>query len=143
MSLQTEEKDGFIKIIDPERDIQDMHYYGDKVRAIYIGMSVFMLVMSPFIQNRLPFPTFLTVFGVLFLTMVAGLISPKAKWIVILNFIVSITALIIFGKESMVTYKNSLKDIFFLGNLLLSIASIFAVYYSSKTLRGLLLYKEK
>ncbi|KND48152.1 MAG: hypothetical protein AB201_00965 [Parcubacteria bacterium C7867-006] len=142
MTLETEEVNGVIRIKNPDEDLKEMHYYGDRVRMLYIGMSVILLVMSPFVQNRLPYPALLSIFAVLFLTMVAGLISPKAKAIIILNFLVSVTAIIVFGKEAIVSYSHNLSDIFFWGNVVLSVASIFALYYSSKTLRGVLLYKK-
>ena len=141
MNIETEEIDGVIRIKNPAEDIKQMHYYGDKVRIIYICMSVIMLVMSPFVQNRLPFPAFLSIFAVLFFTMIAGLISPRAKLIIILNFIVAIAAVIVFGMESISSYTNTFNDVFFIGNVFLAVASVFALYYSSKTLRGSMLYK--
>ncbi len=67
MVLETEEVDGVIRIIDPDRELRDMHYYGDRVRSIYVGMALAMLALSPFVQGRLPFPAFLSIFAVIML----------------------------------------------------------------------------
>lgn len=141
MTIETEEVNGVLRIVDLDRELKDMHYYGDRVRSIYVGMAVLMLAMSPFVQDRLPFPALLSVFAVVVLTIVAGLITPKTITVIVLNFLVSIASVVVFGKEAILTYSRNYKDIFFIGNFILSIASLFALYYSSKTLRGSFLYK--
>ncbi len=142
MEIETEEVGNMIRIKDPKREVKNMHYYGDKIRVLYIVMSFIMLVASPFVKNLLPFPAFLSIFGFLLLTIIAGIINPKTKTIIILNFIVSIILVIVFGKEAIVTYKGDIKNVFFLLNFILSIGSLFALYYSSKTVRGVMLYKD-
>lgn len=141
MEIETEEVGNMIRIKDPKREVKDMHYYGDKVRILYITMSFVMLVSSPFVKNLLPFPAFLSIFAFLLLTIIAGVINPKTKSIIILNFIVSVILVIVFGKEAIITYDGNIKNIFFLLNFALSIGSLFALYYSSKTVRGIMLYK--
>jgi hypothetical protein len=92
--------------------------------------------MAPFFKDRIPFREHYTVLGVMILAMLAGLTNPKLRSIIILDFIASIFAFLIFGTEALVTYSQFKGDTFFFANLVLSVITIFAIYYSSKTLRG-------
>ena len=130
-----------IKIKGEQKELHIMHYHGDRVRNLFIWIAVIMLGMTPFFQDRLPIPAFLSIFGVLVFSMLAGLTNPKSRPIIIFNFIISIVALLNFGYESVVSYHNVATDTFFLLNLGLATLSLFATYFSSKTLRGYLLYQ--
>jgi hypothetical protein len=131
-----------IRIKDEEREVHIRHYYGDRVRILFILIAAIMLVTTPFLQERLPVPANISIFGVLVLAILAGFVSPRSRVIIVLNFLVSIGTLVIFGSQTIASYKISL-DLFFWGNLIMSVLSLFALYYSSKTLRGNLMYKNQ
>ncbi len=118
------------------KELESMHYYGDKVRTLFISAAIIIIIMAPFFKDRIPFKEHFTVLGVMVLAMLAGLTNPKLRSIIILDFIASLFAFLIFGTEALVTYSKYHIDTFFLANLILSIITIFAIYYSSKTLRG-------
>ncbi|MFZ2522180.1 MAG: hypothetical protein WAX44_02940 [Minisyncoccia bacterium] len=130
-----EEKIENIKVHNQSRELREIHYYGDEVRMIFLIMAVIILILTPFFKVEIPLLAYFSVFGVLILSMLAGLTSPKARSIIIFNFLVSLTSLLVFGYELIVSFDRSF-NMFFVGNLVLSILSIFAVYFSSKTLRG-------
>lgn len=138
--MTPEEKIENIRVHSREKELKEMHYYGDDVRTIFLIEAIIIIVMTPFFKNQIPLPSYFSVFGVLVLSMLAGLTSPKARPIIFLNFIVSLVSLLVFGYELLSSYSGEM-SIYFIGNFVLSIASVFAVYYSSKTLRGNLLNK--
>lgn len=130
-----EEKIENIRVHSQIKELKEMHYYGDNVRMLFLVMSLVVLVMTPFFKDQIPSPSFFSIFGVLVLSMLAGLTSPKARLIIFFNFFVSLSALLVFGYELIVSYQKT-PDLYFFSNLALSIMSVFAVYFSSKTLRG-------
>lgn len=134
--MNQEEKIENIKLHVAEKELKDMHYYGDKVRIIYIIIALIILVMTPFFKDRIPTTEYFSVLGVMVLAVFAGLTNPKSRVIIIFDFLISIFSLLVFGFEALNSYNNTYIDTFFVGNLVLAIISVFAIYYSSKTLRG-------
>ena len=129
-----------IKIKNEQKELHVMHYHGDKIRSIFLTMAIVMLLMTPFFKNRLFVPAFASVFAVLALSVLAGLTNPKSRIIIIFNFLISIGALLVFGHEAIASYDSQIKDMFFLLNLVLAGLATFAIYFSSKTLRGNILF---
>lgn len=140
--MNPEEKIENIRVTTAKKELAARHYYGDKVRTIYISIAIIILIMTPFFRDRIPFPEFLSVFGAIILSMFAGFTNPNSKMIILFDFIISISALFIFGYEMLKSFYGNIFDPFFIGNVLLSIMSLFAIYYSSKTLRGILMHKD-
>ncbi len=133
-----EEKIESIRVHNQARELREMHYYGDEVRMIFLIMAVVILIMTPFFMDQIPLPAYFSVFGVLVLSMLAGLTSPKAKPITYFNFLVSLVSLLVFGYEVIASFDKSF-SMFFVANLVLAVLSVFSVYFSSKTLRGMVL----
>jgi hypothetical protein len=119
------------------------HYYGDIVRNLYIVMAVVMLVVTPFVKDDFSFPAYFSIFAVLVLLVFAGFTNPKLKSVLIFDFLISVIALLIFGHEMILSYSEPYTRLFFITNIVLSVISIFALYFSSKTLRGNLLSKSQ
>ena len=118
-----------------ERSGASKHYYGDITRQLFVLMAFIMLVSTPFFHDRLPISASVSIIGVLVLAVVAGLTNPKLRSVIIFDFIVSLFVFLIFGVESVSSYQVSV-DSYFYANLALSIIGLFALYFSSKTLRG-------
>lgn len=139
--MEIEEKIENIRVHSKEKELRDMHYYGNTVRILYMIMALVILVMTPFFKQDIPLPAYFSVFGVMILSVLAGLTSPKTRAVIVFDFMVAVFSLLIFGYEFVTKYKNiaSIYDLFFVGNMVLSVLSVFAIYYSSKTLRGNLL----
>lgn len=119
-----------------EKELKDLHYYGDRVRIVFVIMALIMLVMTPIVKDEIPFPLYTAVFGILSLSMLAGFLRPRLTSIIAFSFLTSLVALAIFGYETIVSYQGSSIGIFFIGNTVLSVLSFVALYFSSKTLRG-------
>ena len=118
-----------------KRSLISPHYYGDTTRQIYLFMALIMLIATPFYYNKLPISAPVSVFSILILATIAGLTNPKLRSVIVFDFLVSIFMFLAFGWEAISSYKVS-ADMFFFTNLILSILSLFALYLSSKTLRG-------
>lgn len=134
--MSQEEKIENIKLRNIKNELQLKHYYGDKVRVLYLIIAIILLVMTPFFKSRIPFTEYSSIFGSIVLSVFAGFTNPVSRLVIMFNFIISLGAMIIFGTEALSSYNQNEIDMFFIGNLILALISIFVVYYSSKTLRG-------
>ena len=116
------------------------HYHGDTVRILFLVGGVIILATLPFYKNLLPIGTgFLTVFVVL-LALGAAIVNPFQRWIVFVNLIIAIVAVVLFEYVAVVGYgidKLALSII----RQILAIIFLFALYYSGKTLRAMFLHQ--
>ncbi len=135
--MQPTDKIDIIKMKNEQKEIRLMHYYGDEVRTVFLVMAVAMMFVTPFVKEELPVPAFFSVFGVIALAVLAGFTNPKTKPVIVLNFITSLGSLAIFSNEIINSYGFPHTALFFWSNVGLAMLSLFAAYYSSKTLRGL------
>lgn len=120
-----------------QKQVPVMHYHGDKVRIIYLAMAVIMLIATPLFKYKLLIvQSFAGIIAVVGIAIFAGLTNPRSRWVMVIDLMISVSAFLIFGYQTIITYTNTLNDSFFLTNLLLAVLAIFAVYFSSKTLRG-------
>lgn len=123
-----------IKEKNAKRDLIRGHYYGDTVRKLFLYIAILMLVGAAFFKEYL-MPPLITVLGVLVFALAAGITNPKQAFSVFFDFLVSLGGTLIFGYMSILTYKD-FPFLFFLVNLVLALFSLYALYLSSKTLRG-------
>ena len=116
------------------------HYYGDIVRVLFLISAIIMLIGLPAINNYLIIPTIFSVISMLILALAAGLTNPKMLWEAEINTVIAVVGFIVFETYAVIAFRQySATDKFFLSNLILSFIFMFAVYFSVKTLRGLLL----
>lgn len=120
--------------------IKIRHYYGDIVRRLFIVGALIMLVGLPFFNILLPVHVFFSILAIVIITVVAGIMNPIHKTMAIIELFVSIIALLIFEYYA-VGYFTSFGrwHPLFLINQGLAILFFAAVYFSSKTLRGILM----
>ena len=121
-----------------------MHYHGNIVRRLFLLGAVIMLVTLPFLNLSLPFPLHVSLFAILALSMVAGLTNPLKKWAVVLDQITAIIAVMLFEYYAATYYvRYSATSWEFIVNQVLAFNFLFALYYSTKTLRGKLLSRKE
>ncbi|MBI1833548.1 MAG: hypothetical protein HYR90_01855 [Candidatus Andersenbacteria bacterium] len=113
------------------------HYYGDTVRRLFVAAGIVILVALPFFNDVLPVPTFISLLALLVVNIVAGLTNPMQRWIMFFDVIVSILALLSFEYHAISRY-NDIPLALFATDQLLTIIFFFALYYSVKSLRGLM-----
>lgn len=112
------------------------HYHGDYVRFLFIAAAVLMMIMQ-FTGNS-PFATSAAlIMFVAVLAIAAGITSPTQRLIHLVNLVISLLGLVIFG--ALATQRlHSIGDFFTHDGLTGIIALIFltALYLSTRTVRG-------
>ena len=120
------------------------HYYGDLVRILFMTAAIVMAITLPFLTADLPFPFLLSIFAILIIGILAGITNPLQKWTSITDTIISVICIITFEYFAVNAYlEKSFANLFFLTNLTLAVIFIFALYYSTKTLRAMFLKNKK
>ena len=116
------------------------HYYGDIVRKLFIAGAVIMLLFLPFVLDRLPVSLFVSLLAIICFGLFAGLTNPKQIWVEVVNLIISIAAVVFFEFYAVNFYMlYDAWDLLFLAHQVLAILFFVALYYSTKTVRGMLL----
>lgn len=125
-----------------KKDTPPQHYYGDTVRRLFIFAAVVMLVGLPFFADRLSAPLVLVLFAILLVALFAGLTNPRQQWVAVLNIGISLIVLIVFEYYAIMFYAEggSFQLLFWIVQVL-AVSFLFALYFSVKMLRGMLLSK--
>lgn len=128
------------KIEEGKVDNPPSHYYGDVVRRLFLAGAILMAITLPFILEFFPTPIHISLFGIIILGLVAGLISPQQKWVIIVNFLISLGAFAVFEYFAVITYMElSITSLFFWINQVLAVIFLISLYYASKTFRGVVI----
>ena len=125
---------------EPSNDNPPPHYYGNVVRAFMMFGGVVMLVTLPFFTDIIPQPAFLSIFLILGIVILSGLLSPRHKWLSLLDTLISAAGFILFeyyAISAAETFGNG--SAFFLINQALALIFIVATYYGTKTVRSMFL----
>lgn len=118
-------------------NIPPQHYYGDLVRRFFLAAGCIMLIMLPFVQNRLPISFVLAILLILIIDVFAGITNPKWEWAVIADSVISLMGFLWYAYYSVVIYmQHTVYDVLFWINGVLAIVFFFALYFATKTLRG-------
>lgn len=121
------------------------HYYGDIVRKLFLVNSVVTFVTVPLFAHMLTHSPLIPIVAAVVFGLLAALISPAQKIVIIVSMAVSAIATTSFiylasnpaVYEHMDVHQTWLRLIY----LFLGIQCFFAFYYSVKTIRGYLLKK--
>lgn len=122
------------------------HYYGDTVRWLFMIAAIGMLLMLPAVNDIINIPAIVSVAGILILGFAAGFTNPKQLWDAGINTAISMIGFLLFETVAVWTYQQHLNTVqaewFFMANIGLGLLFLLALYFSVKTLRGLLLKDE-
>ncbi len=114
------------------------HYYGNRVRQLFFVAAGIMLIGLPFVKSELAVPEFLSIVAVVVLDFLAGLTNPKQVWVNWANTVIAGLALVIFEVFAVRAY-GARDAYFFAVNQGLALIFLIALYFNTKTLRGMLL----
>lgn len=114
------------------------HYYGYFVRRLFLTGGILILVALPFNNDILPIGIPTTTFLVVILILFAALTNHFQKWVAVVNVGTSIFAVLAFEYFAVSEY-SSVNQSLFIVRQVLAIIFLFALYYSGKTLRAMLL----
>ena len=116
------------------------HYYGDTVRQLMIAAAALMLIAAPYYTDDLSTELPFIVVGTVILVCVAALTSPWKRGVISADAIASGVGLVIFEMWALLGYSESAPLQFVLREAL-AILFLFALYFSTKTLRSMLLHQ--
>lgn len=113
------------------------HYYGDLIRK-QLFFAAFVIMLAALLDKELRnFYLFVGLFGVVGITVLAGLTSPQKKGVVIIDVLVSTVMFLIFEYYAIVEYARyeSFSDNVFFFRQLIAVVYLVSLYYSTKTMR--------
>ncbi len=116
------------------------HYYGREIRGLFVVSAIIMLLTLPIFNSLIPFNGFLSMGMIILVGFLAGLLSPLARFVVVLCTLVAMGGGLVFEYQAVSMFRagnSPLEWWFFAVNQLLAVLFFFALYYGSKTLRGI------
>lgn len=122
--------------VPPHREIP--HYHGDGVRALFVASAV-LLIVAKSTGAELPLSTFGTVVAAVVLVVAAGITNPAQRGIHWLNATLAVIGTILFGRAAVNHYSTgtSFFDTSFLFIEALALLSLVALYFTTRTIRGI------
>src|SRR3989344_6236662 len=114
------------------------HYYGDVVRQMFMVGAMIMVLSLPLVKDKIALPLFLSLIAIVGLGLAAGMTNPRQRAVIWVNTAISAFALAIFEYYAIKSFSE-FKTLFFIANQLLALLFLAALYFSTKTLRGMLL----
>ena len=128
--------DNTIISVPPRREIP--HYHGDEVRVIFVVGAV-LLIVAKSTGADIPLSTFATVASAVILAVAAGITNPAQFWIHWVNAFLAVYGTILFGMTAINHYRAgiSLTDPSFVYVEAFAILSLLALYFTTRTVRGL------
>lgn len=119
------------------------HYYGDTVRWLFMVAAIIMALTLPIVHTILNIPIIVSTFCILILGVAAGLTNPNQIWDAAINVIISMAGFLVFDTTAIWIYQQQINtdplEKFFLASTALGLIFLAAVYFSIKTLRGLII----
>lgn len=122
--------------VPPRREIP--HYHGDSVRVIFF-VSAILIIVAQSTGTNLPLSTFGAVATAVLLVVAAGITNPAQFWIHWLNAIFALVGTLLFGTTAVGQYRAGVSafDPSFLNVEALALLSLVALYFTTRTIRGI------
>ena len=116
------------------------HYYGDSVRQLFIAAAATMLIGAPFYTNNLGVELPFIVLGTVALVSVAAVTNPFKIGVISADAVAAGVGLVIFEIWALGNYQTDPLHMFVIREAL-ALIFLFALYFSTKTLRSMFLDK--
>lgn len=117
--------------------IKHPHYYGGLVRK-HLFLAGFTIMIAALIDSELRnFYLFVGLFGVVGITVLAGLTSPQKRTVMAIDVLVSAIMFLIFEYFAIAAYARyeNFSDSVFFFRQLIAVIYLITLYYSTKTMR--------
>ena len=115
------------------------HYYGDYVRSFLIAAAALSFITIPLWGDLLPFGVVTQVGASLLLVLLAGLISPRAPYVMIAVATVSAVSILLLESAAiMLKGEGENATALFLSREGCVLLLLGALYFSVKTVRGMM-----
>jgi len=114
------------------------HYHGDETRVLFV-ISAVILIVAKSTGGDIPLTAFATVVSAVILVVAAGITNPAQFWIHWLNALLAVYGTILFGTTAVEHYRAGLSifDGSFIYVETLALLSLIALYFTTRTVRGL------
>ena len=116
------------------------HYYGDIVRRVFISAAVALLVVSPFFNDVVPMALPAGIFFAIILASLAAITNPRKQWVMVLDTVAAAIGLLVAQLFAIASF-NAGSILGFFGFEAFAIAFLFALYFSVKTVRAMMLHQ--
>ncbi len=116
------------------------HYYGDTVRQLQLSAAAIMLLGAPYYSDDLGTEIVFILSGVLALVLVSALTNPWKQTIISIDAVISGVGLVIFETWALMGFSGDTFIKFSLRQFL-ALLFLFAFYFSTKTLRAMILHQ--
>lgn len=115
------------------------HYHGDSVRWLFL-LGALILIVAQSTGADLPISTTTAVVSAIILVVAAGITNPSQTRIHWFNAIIAVIGSLVFGDSAVVHYRAgvSVFEPSFAYVEALTIVSLLALYYATRTIRGFL-----
>lgn len=122
--------------VPPRREIP--HYHGDGVRGLFV-VSAVVLIIAQSTGADLPLGTTGAVVSAVLLVIAAGITNPAQHSIHWFNALLAVSGALLFGTSAVDHYRAgfSVFDSSFVYIETLALLSLIALYFTTKTIRGL------
>lgn len=116
------------------------HYHGDEVRWLFL-LGALIIIFAQSTGGELPLSTNGAVASAAFLVVAAGITNPRQGWIHWVNAFFAMLGTLIFGTAAVTHYREgiSIFDRSFIYIEALALLSLVALYFTTRTIRGILL----
>ncbi|MDP1690127.1 MAG: hypothetical protein Q8L52_02930 [bacterium] len=120
-----------------------LHYHGDAVRVLFVVGAV-VIIVAKSTGVDIPLSTFEAVLAAVVLVVAAGITNPAQFWIHWLNAFLAMYGTLLFGSTAVDHYRTGVGifDRSFIYIEALALLSLIALYFTTRTVRGLHLKKD-
>lgn len=121
---------------------QRPHYHGDEVRRLFM-VGALVIIFAQSTGAALPLSTFGAVVSATALVIAAGITYNRLNWIHWVNALFAVLGTLVFGMAAVTRYRagTSAFDLSFIYIEALAFLSLVALYYTTRTIRGIMLRK--
>jgi len=123
--------------VPPKRVIP--HYHGDEVRVLFV-IGAIVIIVGQSTGADLPISTIGAVVSAVVLVIAAGITSPAQFGVHWINALLSAAGTLLFGTTAVTNYRAGLSffDPSFIYVEALALLSLIALYFTTRTIRGIL-----
>ncbi len=114
------------------------HYYGDYVRQIFMLCAAIMLIFAPFLAREIPGALVPEIGGAVVIAILGALTNPMRQISMLANAIAAGVGVVTYELLAIAAFTNGSTIIFMIREAV-AIAFLFALYFSIKTLRNMML----
>lgn len=115
------------------------HYHGDETRIVFV-ISALLLIVAQSTGANLHLSAFVSVISAAALVVAAGITNPAVSWIHWCNAVLSFAGTLLFGTNAINNYRSgmSIFDPSFTFLEALALLSLIALYFTTRTIRGII-----